>query len=103
MMVSLHVNGFVERGGSPSRISSRFLFDLEPSVDVIREESLLALIGREVMDFMYLDQSVAHFHSFLDFGGTPFSAQHALLGCVSAEARFFQEGFGHLFFHARLT
>ena len=79
------------------------MLDLEPSVDVIREESLLALFGREVIDFMDLDQRVAHFHGFLDLGGAPFSAQHALLGCVSAEARFFQEGFGHLFFHARLT
>ena len=79
------------------------MLDLEPSVDVIREESLLALFGREVIDFMDLDQRVAHFHGFLYFGGAPFSAQHALLGCVSAEARFFQEGFGHLFFHARLT
>ena len=102
-MVSLHVNGFVERGGGPRWVSGRFLFDLEPSVDVICEESLLAFLGREVIDFMYLDKRVAHFHSFLDFGGAPFSAQHALLGCVSAEARFFQEGFRHLFFHARLT
>ena len=49
-------------------MSGGLLLDLEPSVDVICEESLLALLGREVIDFMDLDQRVAHFHGFLDFG-----------------------------------
>lgn len=43
----------------PSRVTSRLLLDLEPGVDTIGKESLFALIGWEVMNFVDLDNSVS--------------------------------------------
>ena len=52
---------------------------------------------------MDLDESVAEFDSLLDLGGAPGPTQHALLGRVTTAARFLQERFRHLLFHARLA
>ena len=49
------------------------------------------------------DEGVAQFDRFLDLGSAPFSSERTLLGGVSAETRFLQQGFGHFLFHARLA
>ena len=59
------------------------MFDLEPGVDIIGEESLFALIGWEVVDFVDLDESVPQFHGLLDLGGAPFPSENALFKGVS--------------------
>ena len=103
LLVLMDIAGFVCRSGGPGGVASGLLFDLEPSVDVFGKESNLASFWREVVDFVNLDESVPEFDGFLDFGGTPFSSEHALFGGVLTVIRFFQERFGHFLFHAGLT
>ena len=77
-LVSSDVLGFVLRRDGPSRVASGFLLDLEPRVDVILEQSPLALLWREVMDFVDFDERVSHGNSFLEFGGAPGPSKGAL-------------------------
>ena len=79
------------------------MFNLEPSVDVLGKESLFALIGWKVVDFVDLDEGVPEFDGFLDLVGAPFSSEGTLLGGVVTVMRFLQQGFGHFLFHAGLT
>ena len=103
LLVLVDIAGFVCRSGGPGRVASGLLLDFEPGVDVVGKESYFTLMGWEVVDFVDLDESVPEFDGFLDLGGAPFSSERALLGGVTTEARFLQQGFSHLFFHAGLT
>ena len=78
LLVSGDALGFVLRHDGPSRVASGLLLDLEPRVDVILEQSPLALLGREVMHFVDLDERVSHGNSFDKFGGAPGSSEGAL-------------------------
>ena len=89
LLVLPYVLSFVCRSGGPSRVASRLLLDLEPSVDVFGKESNLASFWRKVVDFVNLHEGVPKFDGFLEFGGTPFSSERALFGGVTTETRFF--------------
>ena len=78
LLVSGDVLGFVLRRGRPGRVASGFLLDLEPRLDLILEQSPLALLGREVMDFVDLDEPVSHGNGFDEFGGAPGPSKGAL-------------------------
>ena len=88
LLVLIDIVGFVCRSGGPGGVASGLLLDFEPGVDVFGKESDLTSFWREVVDFVNLDESVPEFDGFLDFGGTPFSSEHALFGSVTAETRF---------------
>ena len=101
--VLVDIVGFVCLSGGPGRVASGLLFDFEPGVDVFGKESDLTSFWREVVDFVNLDESVPKFDGFLYFGGAPGPSERALFGGVLTVMRFFQERFGHFFFHAGLT
>ena len=89
LLVLPYVLSFVCGSGGPSRVASGLLLDLEPGVDVFGKESNLASFWRKVVNFVNLDEGVPEFDGFLEFGGTPFSSEHALFGGVATETRFF--------------
>ena len=79
------------------------MFHLELGVNIIGKEPNFALIGQEAVDFVDLDEGAPQFNGLLDLGGAPFPSERALLGRLVTEPRFFQQGFRHLLFHARLA
>ena len=80
---------FICRSSGPSGVAGGLLLDFEPGVDILGKESYLTSFWREVVDFVDLVEGVPEFHSFLDFGGTPFSSERELLEGVVTETRFF--------------
>ena len=76
------------------------MLDLESGVYLIGEETLLALTGWEVLDFVDLQESVSQGDGLLEFWGAPGSSECTLLRRLGAVMRFLQERFAPLFFHA---
>ena len=67
-LVTKNVVSFLLEGLTPTGPPRRFLFDLEPRVDVIGEETRLALLGGKMPDFMDFDQRVPLFDGFDELG-----------------------------------
>ena len=82
----------------PVRPSAGFLFDFEPGVDIIFEESFLAF--REMPHLVDVLDLVAQLDRFVQFGGAPRTGQDSLVIGVSALVGSLQRGFDHFFFHA---
>ena len=78
--------------------TARFLFDFQPSVDVVSEETLTGFVKMpHLIDVLDL---VAQLDGFLQFGGAPRTSQGALVIGVCALVRSLQGRFGHFFLHA---
>ena len=82
----------------PVRTPAGFLFDFEPGVDIIFEESFLGL--RETPHLVDVLDLVAQLDRFVPLGGAPRTGQDSLVIGVSALVGSLQRGFGHFFFHA---
>ena len=74
LLVAKNVLSFLLEGLTPAGPSRRFLFQLEPGVDLIGEKTCLALLGGKMPDFMNLDQRVPLFDGFDQFGRAPGAA-----------------------------
>ena len=75
--------------GAPSWPASRFLFYLEPSIDVVSKYSLLGVC--KMPHFVDAHENVPPGSGFLEFGGTPRALKLALLvGMVTMGATFKQ-------------
>ena len=81
----------------PVRSAAGFLFDFEPSVDIIFEEPFLGL--REMPHLVDVLDLVAQLDRFVQFGGAPRTGQDSLVIGVSALVGSLQRGFDHFFFH----
>ena len=71
LLVTKNIVSFLLESLTPAGPPRRFLFDLEPRVDVIGEKTRLALLGGKMPDFMDLDQRVPLFDSFDQFRCAP--------------------------------
>ena len=71
LLVTKNVVSFLLEGLTPTGPPRRFLFDLEPRVDVIGEKTRLALLRGKMPDFMDLDQRVPLFDGFDQLGRAP--------------------------------
>ena len=74
-----------------------FLFDFQPGVDIIFEESFLGF--EEMPHFVDVLDLVAQLEGFVQLGGAPGTGQNSLVFRVCAEVGSLQRGFGHFFFH----
>ena len=63
-LVAKNILAFLFEGLTPTGPPRGFLFEFEPSIDVISEKTRLALLGGKMPDFMDLDQGVPLFHRF---------------------------------------
>ena len=70
-MVAKNILAFLLKGLTPTGPPRGFLFEFEPSIDVISEKTCLALLGGKMPDFVDLDEGVPFFHGFDQFGGAP--------------------------------
>ena len=70
-LVTKNVVSFLFEGLTPTGPPRRFLFQLEPGVDVIGEKTRLALLGGKMPDFVDLDESVPLFDGFEQLGRAP--------------------------------
>ena len=66
--VLLDVPGFVGGSGGPGGVAGGFLFNFEPSVDVLGKESIFTLFGWEMVNLVDLDEGVPQLDGFLDLG-----------------------------------
>ena len=62
---------------APAWPTSRLLFQLEPCIHIVSEETLLRLC--KMPDFVYAFEDVPPGSGFLEFGGTPRALELALL------------------------
>ena len=76
---------------APAGPASGLLFDLEPSVDVVGEESLLGVC--KMPHFVDSHEDVPPGSGFLEFGGTPRTLKLALLIGMVAGGATFKQGF----------
>ena len=88
--------GFVVR--HPVRPPAGFLFDFEPRVDIVSEETFLDL--REMPHLVDVLDLVPQIDGFLQLGDAPRTGQDSLVIGVSALVGSLQRRFGHFFFHA---
>ena len=73
-LVTINILSSLFHSLTPTGPPRRFLFDLEPRVDVIGEKTRLALLRGKMPDFMDLDQRVPLFDGFDQLGRAPGSA-----------------------------
>ena len=85
----------------PLRPTAGFLFDFEPGVDIIFEESFLGF--GEMPHLVDELDLVAQLDRFVQLGGAPGTGQHSLVLGVSAVVGSLQRGFDHFFFHTGST
>jgi len=85
--------------GAPGLVATGVLHEFEPGIDVMGKDTLLALIGWELPDFVDLRESVSEGDGLLDFGCAKGPSEGALLGSMRVVMGFLQERFGYLFFH----
>ena len=70
-LVAENILSFLLKGLTPTGPPRGFLFQLEPSIDVISEKTRLALLGGKMPDSVDLDEGVPFFHGFDQLGGAP--------------------------------
>ena len=70
-LVAKNILSFLLKGLTPAGPPRRFLFQLEPGVDVIGEKTRSALLRRKMPDFVDLKEGVPFFHGFDQLGGAP--------------------------------
>ena len=70
-LVTKNVLSFLLEGLTPAGPPRRFLFQLEPGVDVRGEKTRLALLGGKMPDFVDLDEGVPLFDGFDQLGRAP--------------------------------
>ena len=80
------------------RPAAGFFFEFQPCVDIIFKQPWLRF--GEVPNLVDVENFVAFFHTFDEFGGTPGPSDLLLLGGVVADIVSFECGFVHFFFHA---
>ena len=82
----------------PVRPTAGFLFDLEPRVHVVLEETLLGL--GEMPHLVHVLDLVVQFDGLLQLGGAPRTGQNSLVVGVGALVGSLPRRFDHFFFHA---
>ena len=70
-LVAENVLSSLLEGLTPTGPSRGFLFQLEPSIDVVSEKTRPALLRGKMPDFVDLDQGVPFFHGFDQLGRAP--------------------------------
>ena len=101
--VLFHEGGLLFRCLYPTWVTEGLLLEMQPGVDVLFKESMTTLSGWKVPHFMHANNFVPLFNRFNQFGGAPPTGEKTISITVTTLMATFQQGFGHLLFHASTT